>query len=580
MKSMQRKITSLTSLVASLSACQAVFDFDRGTLAPANRDGGSSGAGRGGRNATGSGGSTAATGGSLSSGGKSASGGSGASGATGGTNATTGKGGAAGTDGPGRSGGTDASGGDPGSGGFTTDGGEAGAGGQGGLDSGECELHSDCPVVDPDCVMECRPGLAGNECVAVAADRDHDSHGSAACEKAPGDDCDDTRDDVYPNAPELCDRRDNDCDGKRDFDDGRKLLSGPTTLTYDQASDADIAWSPSERTWGTVWNTGGSIMYLPLDAGGAPHIDPIVASDVLWNGYNVLSNAEGERSHAALATLPPIPADHQVSIAWGEDGETGGFGLAYPGPYWDVVFGALTTSGEPLFAAWPLTDYSYGWGSEWPDLVWLPSENAWGSAWVDLRDNAFSGIVRTVSLSGSYGPEVFMGTGVFTRVATNGTHFAGAWTGVYGSQGTLMSAGLTGAVPLDVDSGLNLEYPKIAARSDRFGVVARLPPDKFVYTEFNLDGSIRCGPVLRESNGFVYSDIVAGGDGFLILAGRPSTQMLEVLPGCEFGSTIELDPEPARFVRAVNAGEDGIGVILGGVERSLHVRLLGPNYCD
>jgi formylglycine-generating enzyme required for sulfatase activity len=46
--------------------------------------------------------------------------------------------------------------------------------------------------------------------VGYAPDVDDDGHADPACG---GDDCNDSRADVYPGAPELCDGKDNDCDG-------------------------------------------------------------------------------------------------------------------------------------------------------------------------------------------------------------------------------------------------------------------------------------------------------------------------------------------------------------------------------
>ncbi len=95
-----------------------------------------------------------------------------------------------------------------------------------------------CDGKDNDCDGTIDDG-AGT--ITYYQDADGDGFGNAAvttvaCAPPPGyvandDDCDDTDNTVYPNAPELCDGKDNDCNGTID--------DGAGTITYYQDADGD-----------------------------------------------------------------------------------------------------------------------------------------------------------------------------------------------------------------------------------------------------------------------------------------------------------------------------------------------------
>ncbi|WP_242094585.1 MopE-related protein, partial [Aestuariivivens sediminicola] len=102
-----------------------------------------------------------------------------------------------------------------------------------------------CDGKDNDCDGQIDEGVTST----YYADTDDDGYGdpsatTQACSAPVGyvsnnADCDDTDDTIYPNAPELCDGKDNDCDGQTD--DG-------VTSTYYADTDGDGYGDPSATT--------------------------------------------------------------------------------------------------------------------------------------------------------------------------------------------------------------------------------------------------------------------------------------------------------------------------------------------
>lgn len=81
------------------------------------------------------------------------------------------------------------------------------------------------------CIAECSDSTSSPSCAVTARDADEDGYGSAACEVAPGFDCDDSTDAVRPGVAEQCDGMDNDCDGSVDLSDGLPLVGSIQSIT-------------------------------------------------------------------------------------------------------------------------------------------------------------------------------------------------------------------------------------------------------------------------------------------------------------------------------------------------------------
>lgn len=138
-----------------------------------------------------------------------------------------------------------------------------------------CEGGSCVPGVPPcvneqpdHCTVTCISDGQRAHCEHMPRDADGDGHGDALCSHAlvPGDDCDDARASVYPNATELCDGLDNDCDGLLDMEDGFRVVL-PIVLGYIPGAQHQVAWA-EPNMFGLSYARDGEVFLAALDGAG------------------------------------------------------------------------------------------------------------------------------------------------------------------------------------------------------------------------------------------------------------------------------------------------------------------------
>jgi hypothetical protein len=162
---------------------------------------------------------------------------------------------------------------------------------------------------DPCSGLDCKGKGDGLEHVYFV-DADGDGHGDksksvAACEAPAGyatasDDCDDTRSDVYPFAPEKCDLVDNDCNGK--CDDGVTCRVGVNRSSRPGEHFYTTSLAEAKCCGFTLEHADAFFLYSGAPAGTTPLYRCIVTS-IGKHFYTTDSACEGQTIEGPIGNL-------------------------------------------------------------------------------------------------------------------------------------------------------------------------------------------------------------------------------------------------------------------------------------
>jgi hypothetical protein len=198
----------------------------------------------------------------------------------------------------------------------------------------ECSVESDCALPQTDPAGCARAACSGGRCVYSARDEDGDGHASLLCAPVDpegtirvGDDCDDHAKAIHPQAAELCNGLDDDCNGVTDVQQGSSTSVPPApgaTLTCSDGTWHVSAWfadgyvtPKDDYPWGVcevlqvvLWDARGESVLM----GALPSTLIRVERDSMQSPPHTGDHTMFTLDFEVLRGLPPATRDRVIEV--------------------------------------------------------------------------------------------------------------------------------------------------------------------------------------------------------------------------------------------------------------------------
>jgi large repetitive protein len=186
-----------------------------------------------------------------------------------------------------------------------------------------------------------------------------------------GEDCDDFNAEVYPEAEEICDERDNDCDGEVDEESGTLWFADQDNDTYGDLSATETACERPEGFVGNSWDCDDLDSFTYPDAieycdGLDNNCDGSIDEDSAYDIHDWHPDADGDGYGDPNATLGACfqPTGHVLDASDCDDGraETNPGATEYCNGHDDDCNGSIDEETAADVPTWYLDGDSDGYG--------------------------------------------------------------------------------------------------------------------------------------------------------------------------------------------------------------------------